>query len=155
MPLFCQKIVKTERGVSQLARVYWKNVVFLHFQNVKSIFPKLLRFCVFKGHFHQFSPYSSSPPLLSSPLLFSSLPFPSLLSPLMVVSSLSCVVVVFFFCLVRCCFVAAGRRRGSCVFLSGCFSFHIDFLNFCIFSLSFRPLLNCCQVHSARRVACT
>ena len=61
---------------------------------------------------------------------------------------------------------AAGRRRCSCsccwccwwvlrvlerLFLvSGRF-----FLCFCLFSLSCRPLLGSCQVHSARRVACT
>ena len=127
------------------------------------------------------SPLLSSP-LLSSPLLFSSLLFSSLLfsslllsSPLLsvsfivsvvVVSSLSCVVVVLFylFCAVTASVAAAllllvavaarAAVGGSCVFLDGCFSFLVDF-SFCLFSLSFRPLLSSCQVHSARRVACT
>ena len=46
---------------------------------------------------------------------------------------------------------AVGAVGGSRVFLSGCFSFRAEF--FCLFSLSFRPFLSSCQVHtSARRV---
>ena len=138
-------------------------------------------FCVFDPRdFHHFSPFSlstllftslshllstsSSPPLhllsTSSPLLSS--PWSSVVS-VVVVSSLSCVVVVSFFSVLRhccCCTVAAASAvaaraaGGSCVFLSGYFSFRFDF-SFCLFSLSFRPLLSSCQVHSARRVACT
>ena len=58
----------------------------------------------------------------------------------MVVSSLSYVVVVCFLCFVLsllllllrcwcccCCVAAVGVAGGFCVFLSGCFSFRVDF----------------------------
>ena len=118
---------------------------------------------------------------LSSPLLFPSLLL--LLSVFPLWSFLLCLVLVVFvslFCvtasappallllllpsllvlllLLVCCCVAAGRRRCWCCWwvlrvlerlslVSGRF--------FCLFSPSFRPLLSSCQMHSARRAACT
>ena len=94
--------------------------------------------------------------LSSSPLR--GLPLWSFPLCLVLLSSLFSVMCCHCFC---CCFVAAasavaarvaavGAAGGSCVFLSGCFSFRVS-----LFSLSFRPLLSSCQVHSAWRVACT
>ena len=133
---------KKERSVSQL--VFLENVVFLNFQHVQIIFPMLRRFFVFSRHMIFItSPVSLSSLFFTSSLsllLSSSLPFSSpLLSvssvvSVVLVSSLSCVVVVFFsrFCAVTAAaalllLVAVAARAaavgGSCVFLSGCFSF--------------------------------
>ena len=140
-------------------------------------------FFVFEAHdFHHFSPFSPlshlhllfsplrSSPLLSSPLLCSPLLFSSLLFSVVFrclccgrLFRVLCCCRLFFsvLCHCFCCSfvvaasaVAARVAGASSVFLSGYFSFWVDF-SFCLFSLSFRPLLSSCQVHSARRVACT
>ena len=134
-----------------------------------ALFPDATAFLVFcEAHdFHHFSPFSlslsSSPPL--SPLRFS-FPSSSVVS-VVVVSSLSCVVVVFFsvlccHCFCCCCRVAAGRCRCSCCCSWCCWwvlrvreLLFLVFSFFLLISLSFKPLLRGCQVHSARRVACT
>ena len=125
----------------------------------------------------------TSSPLFSS-LLFSSplrgLPLSLLWSFLLCLVLLSFFFSVLCHCFCCCCVVAAASAVAarvaavagalllcccwsssllvllvwSCVFLSGCFSFRVGF-SFCPFSLSFRPLLSSCQVHSAPRVACS
>ena len=143
----------------------------------RHLLPMLRRF-LFLKHMIFITSLLSLPSLLSSPLLLSSLLFSSLWSSVVsveVVPSLSGVVVVFFslFCVTASAapallllflpsLVAVAARAaavgaaacGSCVFLSGYSSFRVD-LSFCSYSLSLRPLLSSCQVHSARRVACT
>ena len=103
------------------------------------------------------SPLLSSLPLLSSPPLslvvfFSVLCCRRFLCLVLLLLLLSSVHVLLLLLLTAAVAVAA---RGSCVFLSGCFSGRFFSHHFCLFSMSFRPLLSRCQVHSSRRVAST
>ena len=77
-------------------------------------------------------PHSSLFTLLSSAAALLLLLLPSLL--------------VLLLLLLCCCWDAVadpvGTAGASCVFLSGCFSFRVDFLHFCLIFLSFTSMLN-------------
>ena len=112
--------------------------------------------------------FTSSPsPFLFSSLLFSSLrglPLSLLCLCSVLLSSFLYFVLSSFslFCVVAGCCVAVAAGAGCCVAVAvGAGAAVVSrfgavfFRSFCSFSLSLRPLLSSCQVHSARRVACT
>ena len=119
---------KTGKGVSQLARFFWKMLYILKFCNVKGTFcPMLRRFSVFFGYIIFITSLPSLPSLIftssQSSLLFSSLLFSSLLFSSLLFSSLLFSSLLFSSLLFSPLFLFSSLLFSSLLFSSLLFSF--------------------------------